>query len=704
MIGAWSAVWPLGEQSSVFASFTFQGVILAVSKLALCGSAMEGIQLVLLCEQAGLAMLRAATVVYTHGRRLGFLRYTAMAVLLFAAYLGLLLWECFHEPCDYIAMKATRNSTLFQDILDKSLFGIGMLWVALAHHMESWYMRHSLSQVGPDIAVTDCRKVAQRRITATLGALLLLLAVPSRQFRSPGLLRVADAAQLESQRLESMKPTWVLGLRLVVLVIADWCLAYMPAEAIGASPTRHQVMTPVLFAAAVLIVPVFLNLGLPDADASACCYDRRLYLVTVPCAAVLSWLMKRLQDAADDHGKRFPSVQDEHWRDRYHESVPIPLSTGNRCFDAFSELGSATRSAEHPDRESEWCQRGFWGTSEREQHLFKRSLWRHGVALWKHIQQNSEAHKILSVLVLNLSYAGIEFLFGFWSHSLGLVSDSAHMLLDASALFIGLLASYWASLSPNMTFTFGFQRVEVLAGFTNALTLSFVAITIWTEALSRFIQPVTIETQTLLPVSCVGLVVNLIGLWLLRHRHIHLGESSCAHEHNMGAIYLHVLADALGSVGVIVSSLLIQFLDLQWSDPLCSILIASLILFTTVPFLKRCYDLLAGIYTEMRSTHLYEAFENSELVGKTCRIQALRVWYVTWDTPVVTAKLQVTGDSNPLQLRETFQLLVKRMLGRRAQAVVEIDLLDRIQHLNESRTERSLRAAASDEIQQLKRA
>jgi zinc transporter 5/7 len=590
-------------------------------------------------------------------------------------YLGLLLWECFHEPCDYLSSKATGNSTLRRDVLDKSLFGMGIFGVALAQSMESKYRKRALWEHEEIPTPSRTPRVARGRLVATTAALALLflpfgwkLRLPMKQTSSDHLGGIPNA--------DTMASITTCGLQLLVLVTMDGFLAFWERKIPPDRLERHQRFTPLFFAALISMMSLLLNLGIPDATASACCFDRHLYWITVPGATVLCWLVHHVQDTATDHIKLLSTSQWEHPQD----GAPLRCTSGGKYLGTGPTGVCTACSINHDPRSSPEDLLALANRTEREQHPDARSLRKYGRELWKHTQQDPEARKILSILAMNLAYAGIEFFFGLWSHSLGLVSDAAHMLLDASALFMGLLASYWTTLPPNGRFTFGFQRVEVLAGFTNALLLSLVALSIWVEASSRLLHPVVIETQAVLPISCIGLLVNLLGLWLLRHRHQHLGEPSCSHEHNMGAIYLHVFADALGSVGVIISSLLIRFRGWQWSDPLCSMLIASLILLTTVPFLKRCYRLLAGVHTERQAAHLQEALQKSELGSDSYQIQSLRVWYLTWDIPVITASVRMAGPPYNLQLlREAFRRLIKGLAGHQAQVFVETDLLERVQ-------------------------
>ncbi|KAE9421753.1 hypothetical protein Angca_007226, partial [Angiostrongylus cantonensis] len=190
------------------------------------------------------------------------------------------------------------------------------------------------------------------------------------------------------------------------------------------------------------------------------------------------------------------------------------------------------------------------------------------------ILANSDSRRIFWFLCVNLAFCGVEFLYGFWTNSLGLISDGFHMLFDCSALVMGLVASVMSRWPATRHFSYGYGRVE--ARFINALFLCVIALFILIEALERLFDPPHINTDRLLFVAVSGLLVNLFGMYSFHgdgdhgHGHSH-GGSSHGHSHsgnaNMQGVFLHVLADTLGSVFVIISTLLIQWFGWVWDIP-----------------------------------------------------------------------------------------------------------------------------------------
>ncbi|KAL6143354.1 hypothetical protein ACLB2K_054049 [Fragaria x ananassa] len=152
----------------------------------------------------------------------------------------------------------------------------------------------------------------------------------------------------------------------------------------------------------------------------------------------------------------------------------------------------------------------------------------------RHILSERKSRKIAFFLLINTAYMFVEFIAGFMSNSLGLISDACHMLFDCAALAIGLYASYISRLPANNQFNYGRGRFEVLAGYTNAVFLVLVGALIVLESLERILDPQEMSTSSLLVVSIGGLLVNVVGLIFFHeeHHHAHGGSGSCSHSQN----------------------------------------------------------------------------------------------------------------------------------------------------------------------------
>ena len=159
----------------------------------------------------------------------------------------------------------------------------------------------------------------------------------------------------------------------------------------------------------------------------------------------------------------------------------------------------------------------------------------------------------------------VEVVAGLLTGSLALLSDAAHMFTDSAALAVSLAAVRFGRMPADSKRTFGYQRFEILAAAFNAALLFLVALFILYEAWHRFASPAPIHAEGMLLVATLGLIVNLIAARLL-----HAGSKSSL---NMKSAYLEVLADLLGSAGVIVAALVIMFTGQTWVDPLVAVAI-----------------------------------------------------------------------------------------------------------------------------------
>ncbi|GLU11197.1 hypothetical protein SLE2022_279570 [Rubroshorea leprosula] len=150
----------------------------------------------------------------------------------------------------------------------------------------------------------------------------------------------------------------------------------------------------------------------------------------------------------------------------------------------------------------------------------------------RHILSERKSRKIALFLLINTGYMVVEFVAGFMSNSLGLISDACHMLFDCAALAIGLYASYISRFPANSQFNYGRGRFEVLSGYANAVFLVLVGTLIVLESFERILDPQEISTNSLLTVSIGGLVVNVVGLIFFHEEHHHAHGGSCSHSHS----------------------------------------------------------------------------------------------------------------------------------------------------------------------------
>jgi cobalt-zinc-cadmium efflux system protein len=222
-------------------------------------------------------------------------------------------------------------------------------------------------------------------------------------------------------------------------------------------------------------------------------------------------------------------------------------------------------------------------------------------------------------LGLILLYMVAEAVGGWLTGSLALLADAGHMLSDAAALGLSLFAMSMAQRPRTAKRTYGYHRLEILAALANGATLVAISILVMVEAIHRFGRPETVEARGMIGIAAGGLLVNLIALWIL-----HAGRDD---NLNMRGVWLHVLTDALGTVQAIVAGALIWGFGWQWADPVASVLISLLVIYSAWSLLKEATGVLmegAPAHIDVNEVHTALA----ELPG-ILEVHDLHVWTIT---------------------------------------------------------------------------
>ncbi|WP_437742009.1 cation diffusion facilitator family transporter [Sorangium sp. So ce302] len=188
-----------------------------------------------------------------------------------------------------------------------------------------------------------------------------------------------------------------------------------------------------------------------------------------------------------------------------------------------------------------------------------------------HDLRHAPLRRLIAAFALTASFLVVEAAVGWWSKSLALLADAGHMLADAAALGIAIIAQRIAAQARTRERTYGFRRAEVLAAFANGVALALTAIWIFIEAAHRWRAPQAVHAEALAITAALGLLVNVVAALLL---------STGEHGHNINtrAALAHVLSDALGSVGAIAAGVLILAFGWTRADPVISAAIGALVL------------------------------------------------------------------------------------------------------------------------------
>ena len=258
---------------------------------------------------------------------------------------------------------------------------------------------------------------------------------------------------------------------------------------------------------------------------------------------------------------------------------------------------------------------------------------------------------LLIVLALNFVYMFAEAIGGWWANSLALLSDAGHMLADVAALALSLLAARFAARPATPNKTYGYYRMEILAALANGVTLIGVSLLICYEAYHRLQQAESINAKIMIPISVGGLIVNLISAKVLHGAH--------EHDLNLRGAFLHVIGDLLGSLAAIVAGLLVLWQGWLWADPVFSVLICILIVFSSWRLVSEAVNvLLEGTPSHINTAAVEAAMRTVEGVHD---IHDLHIWTITSNRHSITAHVIINEGSNSYQiLRELRELLSEK--------------------------------------------
>ncbi len=264
---------------------------------------------------------------------------------------------------------------------------------------------------------------------------------------------------------------------------------------------------------------------------------------------------------------------------------------------------------------------------------------------------------ILLALSMTLVMMTVEVIGGLLSNSLALLSDAGHMFTDASALALSFFALKFAEMPATEHKTYGFYRLEILSAFLNGITLVLISLYILYEAYQRILHPPAVEGKLMLIVAVIGLIVNICGaLFLVKHQETSL---------NIRGAFLHIIGDAVSSVGVIVGAIVITYTGWFLVDPLLSMLIAVGIIMGTVGLVSESVNiLLEAVPSHISIAAVAREIEKIEGVREAYHVH---VWTITSGVYALSAHVvindQLVSGSRELldairtMLEERFKIL-----------------------------------------------
>lgn len=252
------------------------------------------------------------------------------------------------------------------------------------------------------------------------------------------------------------------------------------------------------------------------------------------------------------------------------------------------------------------------------------------------INRESQKRVLWIALGLNATYMVVEVIGGLVFNSLALLSDAVHMFSDVAGLAVALVALKLLQRPRSARHTYGLQRAEVLGALLNTVFLLAVVIWVVFEAVQRFQHPEPVEGAGLLIVAVIGLAINLGSAYMLFRKK--------GHSLNMRGAFIHMTADAAGSVGAIIAGIAVLGWGADWVDPAASLAIAGLVVWSTYGLLRdTLHVLLEGTPKGIDPAKVVAALTRTAGVKS---VHHLHIWSLASDTSALSAHVVLEGQVN----------------------------------------------------------
>ncbi|MFF2909379.1 cation diffusion facilitator family transporter [Paenibacillus sp. NPDC057934] len=258
---------------------------------------------------------------------------------------------------------------------------------------------------------------------------------------------------------------------------------------------------------------------------------------------------------------------------------------------------------------------------------------------------------LLIALIITSGIMFVEFFGGLFTHSLALLSDAGHMLSDIASLALSLVAMIFAAKPASSKNTYGFYRFEVMAALFNGVMLFVIAGLVIREAWQRLFEPTVVASGSMIIIAAIGLLANLVSAWIL------IRKGDVKDNLNVRSAYLHVIGDALGSVGAIVAGVIMQLFSWYAADPIISVLVALLILKSAWGVLKHSFHILMeGTPAALNSDQVRQTLLQ---ISGVANVHDLHIWTITSGLNALSCHLRIEEDRNPQEILQQAVTLIE---------------------------------------------
>lgn len=276
----------------------------------------------------------------------------------------------------------------------------------------------------------------------------------------------------------------------------------------------------------------------------------------------------------------------------------------------------------------------------------------------EHSHHHHHEHRLSSLnsvfvfsIILNLAFVAVEAGVGLWSNSLGLLSDAGHNLGDVFSLLLAMFAFRLSGVRSNMRYTYGYKKSTILISLLNSVILIIAVVAIFVESISKISNSESVNGNAVMLTAVVGIVVNgATALMLMRQQKTDL---------NVRGAFLHMAADTLVSLGVVVSGLLIKYTGLYVIDPIVGIIVSAVILVSTWKLLSESIRLsLDGVPREVNMDEVRNAILGFPDV---CEVHHIHVWAISTNDVALTAHVVVDSVGQMKLLKPELRRKLKTM-------------------------------------------
>jgi len=274
-------------------------------------------------------------------------------------------------------------------------------------------------------------------------------------------------------------------------------------------------------------------------------------------------------------------------------------------------------------------------------------------SLTKAIFVDADAKRLFFYLLLLIGFTIVEGVYGTWANSLGLLSDAFHSAFDCVGLLISLAAIVLSKHEPTLSFSYGYDRFEVLAAFANGIFLFCVSIFLFIESFERLLEPMEIHSHgRVVSVALIGLIVNVIGFVFFHEHHSltkeldsSVGRQRRGRPMNVRVVAAHVVADILTCAGIAVSTWLAQ-IGYPLADPLVSLLIAALILQQATPLVLHAGQLLLQTTPSTILPHIQQCMRETSAYDGVLECGNPHFWSMSPGVYVGSLLVRIRSDAN----------------------------------------------------------